>query len=126
MMSEREKIRQLLKQCQSANIELDLATDLPLLALLRHADVHITHCSSTVIEAESFGVPSVITHIIGTEGFPEQIASGMAISAYNTAELLAAIQVQANKEINLDPKRQTSCSSNYAALQQIISMVQEQ
>lgn len=126
MMSERKKVSQLLKQCKPANIELNHATDLPLLALLRHTDVHVTYCSSTVIEAESFGVPSVITHIVGTEGFPNQIASGMAISAYTTEELLAAIELQAKKKITLNCKTQISSTSSYETLQQVISTVTKQ
>ena len=36
--------------------EIDAATDLPLYALLRNVDVHVTECSSVVIEAEAFRV----------------------------------------------------------------------
>lgn len=63
------------------NFELDMATDAPLYALLRHSDVHVTHSSSTVIEAEVFGVPSVIFSAYGAEFFPEQIAAGWALVA---------------------------------------------
>ena len=121
MSSDRKKISQLLKKCQPANIELNHTTDLPLLALLRHIDVHITHCSSTVIETESFGVPSIVTHIDGTESFPNQIASGVAIPAYTTEELFAAIPIQAQKKIEINYKKPRSCPSNSEALQKLIS-----
>lgn len=81
MLHKREHIQKMFTECGNKNIELDMATDLPLYALLRHSDVQVTHSSSTVVEAEEFGVPSVIFSAYGTEFFPDQIASGWALFA---------------------------------------------
>ena len=76
MLDRREQIRVLL--AAAGVCELDLATDLPLQALLPCADVHLTHSSSTVIEAAQFGLQSVLTSPYGAELFGPLIASGMA------------------------------------------------
>ncbi len=41
--------------------EVDAITRLPLPALLRHTDVHVTYASSACFDAAQFGVPSVVT-----------------------------------------------------------------
>lgn len=97
----REKIRRLFEKNGITDFEIDQATDLPLQALLRHADVNITAMSSTVVEAERFGVPSVITDSAGLSVFSKQIASGCAVTAFNAEDLLKAITQQAEKKRKL-------------------------
>ena len=46
---------------------LELPSTLPLYALLRAADVHVTYSSSTVVEAEAFGIGSVLLGRYGAE-----------------------------------------------------------
>lgn len=76
MLDRREQIRALL--AAAGPCELDAPTDLPLQALLPCADVHLTHSSSTVIEAAQFGVRSALTTSYGAELFGPLLASGMA------------------------------------------------
>ena len=76
MLERREQVRTLL-HCASP-CEIDAPTDLPLQALLPCADVHLTHSSSTVIEAAQFGLRSAITTGYGAELFGPLLASGMA------------------------------------------------
>lgn len=94
MHHDRQRIKDLLHRNAITDYELDLASDLPLYALLRHLDLHITHSSSTVIEAQQFGIPSVIIHELGTELFPEQIRSGWAQSAFTAEQIIKMIRVQ--------------------------------
>ncbi len=77
MLSERDKVRGLLGTGDHLN--LDEPTDLSLHALLPHADVHLTHSSSTVIEAAQFGVRSVITSNWGAELYCALIDAGWAV-----------------------------------------------
>jgi hypothetical protein len=56
--------------------EIDSASTLPLPALLRWCDLHVTQSSSTVIEAERFGVRSIITSSLGVDFYPTQLAAG--------------------------------------------------
>lgn len=93
MLGEKEKIRMLFGDCRG-NIEIDFSSELPLLALLRHADVHVTRFSTSVLEAEAFGVPSVLVDSIGVEYYPEQVRTGLAISAYTSEEVLSSITKQ--------------------------------
>lgn len=101
-LNQRKKIRKRLSDNQILNyVELDAATDLPLYALLRHIDIHVTTFSSTVIEAEAFGVPSVILEQLGAELFSNQILSGWAIPAYTIGSIIPAIQTQLNRKESL-------------------------
>ncbi len=90
MLERREEIRSMLCSA-SRSVELDDATDVPLPALLPHANVHLTHSSSVVIEAAQFGVPSVITTKFGEELFAPlyearvaQTEAGDAAALYRT------------------------------------------
>ncbi len=86
-----------MKSClQEAGVpaaQVDLATNLPLYAVLPQMHAHVTEASSTVIEAESFGVPSVVTNSWGVELFPSQVRSGMVEFA-DGADLLPRILCQ--------------------------------
>lgn len=67
------------RQLGLTNVNVTDATQLPLYALLRHMDLHVTHSSSTVIEAEMFGVRSVIGSKFGAELFADEIARQVAL-----------------------------------------------
>ena len=86
MLERREEIRGLLEA--AGPFELDLPSDLPLQALLPRADVHLTHSSSTVIEAAQFGIHSVLTTDYGRELFGPLLASGDATVAVGGAQVL--------------------------------------
>ncbi|WP_341714988.1 hypothetical protein [Limnobacter sp.] len=64
-----------------SSLELHQTTDLPLPALLTYCNVHVTHSSSTVIEAAAYNVPSIITSPFGTELFEEFITQRIAFDA---------------------------------------------
>lgn len=67
----------------------------PLHALLRHVDVHVTGCWSTVvIEAEDFGVSSVACTERAGEVFPRQVADGVLRVATTAADVIAALAAQ--------------------------------
>jgi hypothetical protein len=96
MLPERAAIERHYAQFSNAWVFVAEATDLPLYALLRHADVHLTHSSSTVIEAQLFGVRSVVMSRYGAEIYPRQISDGTArLVEGGTAELFDALLEQA-------------------------------
>lgn len=76
MLERREEIRGYL--ANAGPCELDECTDLPLQALLPYTDAHLTHSSTTVIDAAQFGVCSVITAGYGAELFAPFLATGIA------------------------------------------------
>jgi hypothetical protein len=85
MMGQRDQIQSALKSLRTKSVDLDRASHFPLYGLLRQVDVHLTHSSSTVIEAEKCGVASVITSLYGAEVYPTQIRRGMAMQCDDTA-----------------------------------------
>ena len=121
MLQEREKVRKLLGNHGIVDVEFDIATDYPLYALLRHMDLHITHSSSTVIEAVSFGIPSVITSEYGAEFFPNQLQSGWAVTAYSTEEILTAIDRQLNARAALSTTATSSANDAETAIDKLMS-----
>ena len=93
MLDEREQVR----GAFAGDFELDVPTDLPLHALLGCVDVHLTHSSSTVIEAAQFGIGSVLTSVWGGEIFAAQVANGTAlIETGESAAVAAACMRQAS------------------------------
>lgn len=73
-------------------IEVELASSLPLYALLKLVDYHITGWSSTGFEANNFGVPTVIIHPTGHSLYAAHIAQNIFSAAQTTDELLATIE----------------------------------
>ena len=81
------------------SIELmDHATTLPLHALLRHVDCHVSAGLSTVIkEAEEAGVGSVAIAADARDLFAAEVARGTLVVAESGEELLAAIHGQISR-----------------------------
>lgn len=107
-IDQKAEVRRFLNENGINNFELDNATGLPLYAILRHMDIHITECSSVVIEAESFHVPSIVVREIGAENFPAQVSSGWAMPAYTIDEITSGIQRQLERRPLLKEKRRNS------------------
>jgi len=72
---------------------LDDATLIPIHSILRICQAHITLYSSTVLEAEQFGVKSMICHQTGVNYFPEQLSNGSAMFCATVEEALAQLAV---------------------------------
>jgi len=87
-----------LRELKNVNFNFEEATSFPLFTLLKYMDVNITENSTTIIEAEWFGVPSIITNESGARSFEKQLESGVAITAYTVSDLLQAIDYQAGKK----------------------------
>jgi hypothetical protein len=109
MLASRESVRALLTSTGNEHWDLDVATDQPLYALLRHVDAHVTHSSSAVVEAAEFGVPSVLFSEVGAELFPGPIAAGWAAVSVD-GDLLEVVRAQAarrsRRELPAPPPRQ--------------------
>lgn len=94
---EKNKMFKIINSLEIRNINIYDATRLPLYVILLYMDVHVTENSSIVLEAEHFGVPSVITHHSGTSFFQKQIESGIASFARTGEELIKLIEIQVEK-----------------------------
>lgn len=75
-------------------------TGLPLYTLLRHADVHLTHCSSTAIEAAAFGIDTLLLSRLGADYFPGLIAAGRAVLVEEPAGFAAALRAAAAARVD--------------------------
>ncbi len=71
----------------TGNARVSRASDLPLAAVLKGCDLHITQYSSVVLEAVSMGVPSVAIHRNAADLFAEALASGALHIALTLDEL---------------------------------------
>ncbi|WIW95942.1 hypothetical protein [Altererythrobacter rubellus] len=111
MHMRRAEIRELL--ASSGEFELDYATDIPLPALLQYADVHLTHSSSSVIEAAQAGVPSVLTATYGAEIFYPLLESGVARLETGNAQAVASAL------INMAAQRHSRRSNVYGSNEQL-------
>jgi hypothetical protein len=89
---------------ESERVIFDAPSTLPLYALLRGADVHVTQRSSVVEEAAAFGVPTVITEAAAAAStFKPEIESGWAVIAEDGPALLAGITTQLGRRPELPP-----------------------
>ena len=97
LLSKQVNVEQILRKNKIINFNVKDATEIPLGALLRNIDVNITINSSTVIDAESFGIPSIVTHEEGGFLFPDQFENGIAVHAQTPEGIENAIQAQFEK-----------------------------
>lgn len=95
-LDQRALVERALRARGLGNADVEHGTTLPLYAILRNVDLHLTEFSSVVIEAEAFGVPSVIGEL-GELIFPNQVAAGSAITARTTPEWLSALGHQLDR-----------------------------
>jgi hypothetical protein len=115
--AERADIIDLLtKECFQANVEFELSSSLPIMALLRHTDVLVTEWSATVIDAKTLGIPSIVVHPYGEEYFRKEIDQGWVKSAYTPTAVAEAIiqQAHAGKFSTIDYHKETLDRSNIA------------
>lgn len=92
-------LRKQLEANSLANAAISTSSELPLIRLLEQCDVHVTEFSSSVLEAQSCGVASVVIHHSAVNLFKELIASEYAVYADSTELLLSSIKLQEKKKI---------------------------
>jgi hypothetical protein len=80
--------------------EVAAATAVPLYSLLPCMDLHLTACSSSVIEAEQLGLPSIVTTTYGAELFALQLAAGTAVFAESPAAIAEAVRSQLGRHLH--------------------------
>jgi hypothetical protein len=91
MLSEKDKVIADLKSYKINKYVLNEVTRLPLYTILNNTDLHITHSSSTVIEASILGIQSIIVSEYGKELYEEQIKDSVAVVRLNSIEIIAEI-----------------------------------
>jgi len=92
MLQERENVKKLMAGCSHKRFNIDDATDLPLPSILKKVDIHVTFYSSTIIEAQRYGIPSIVLSDMGKEIYMEQFKSGWLGVAYDEISLQTMIE----------------------------------
>jgi hypothetical protein len=90
-LAEGPRIQALAQAHGLTSFDIETATALPLPALLAQAHVHTTHSSSTVIEAQTLGLASVVWSEYGAELAQEQVTAGVATLALDGRSLVDAL-----------------------------------
>jgi len=118
MKSQRDDVRMRLRARGVHNAFLDEPSDLALPALLRCADVHLTHSSSATLEAAAFGVPSVLTSPNGAACFPELSAEGVVtqISSLAPENAMPALDLVGAAARKAPPRTPSPARATLAAL----------
>ena len=99
-LSEREKVHNVLKNCSRAKYDIDISTDLPLPLLMQNVDIHITHWSTTVIEAAHFGVVSIVLHEWGRDFFLDQVPEKLILQASDEKSFYEALDFVQEQKTN--------------------------
>jgi hypothetical protein len=115
-LTDRPILEALLTQRQIPHYEIDCATALPLPAVLQHAQLHLTHSSSSFIEAAALGIASIVWSRYGAELAEAAIASGSAQFADDGPTLQALIERAGTAR----PAPARQLAGSRAALKQIL------
>lgn len=85
--------------------EIEKVRFVPLPALLTQADLHLTHSSSAVLEADRFGLRSIVWSELGASLYAPQIEEGTCRAALDAASLAGEIdRMSGAKERRPEPK----------------------
>jgi len=95
----REVVRKTITEEGLTNCLIEEASDVPLGVLLQRVDVHVTEFSSSVLEAHSMGVYSVVINQKGADLYGEKIRQGIVLEAYDSKKLIESILVQSRKRL---------------------------
>lgn len=104
-----ESIGKQLSENKALNARISTADQLPLIRLLEQSSVHVTEFSSSVLEAKTCGVASVVIHPSGMNIFKEFIESGYVVYADSAELLISNIQHQAKKKVHEIKTEDGSC-----------------
>jgi len=109
MKTNKKEVQKKLHLLRTKNWNISDATNLPLYALLKYMDVHVTSWSAVVLEAEMFGISSITTYPVGRDYFHKQISNTIVVEAYNLQDLIYAIDIQINNKKKIAIQQTTAC-----------------
>lgn len=92
-MMYQERIINQIRQLGIENYEIELSCKLPLPLILQYVDMHLTHWSTTALEAAAYNVPTIFLDKKGLEVFNDQINSNLLYFAKDNESLQNAINI---------------------------------
>lgn len=90
-LSDRDDVKKILPNKAKSSIDIDLTTSLPLPLLLGEVDMHATHSSSTVLDANFFKIPSIVWSQYGIDLFEEYIGRTNIFGVLNGTEFMSVL-----------------------------------
>lgn len=82
------------EKCNLQKIDFDSIFNIPLPCVLKYMNVHVTAVSSVILEAELFGVPSVVIDEDGVTSYPDQVEKGIVVLGKDPDSLIRSIDAQ--------------------------------
>lgn len=111
-------ITQQLEKIGNIHYDCVRTTALPLPAVLMISDIHLTHSSGSIIEAEAFGIPSVALDKDGIELFPGPASRGQVTLARPNISLTTQL---AQRIDQASTKRQNQISNYKIAIDPLLA-----
>ena len=111
-IDERKSVTRILKRMKKSNFEFELATSMPIYSIMRNIHINLTSRSTTVIEAASFGIKSIITGIIGKSYYQDYINSGMAYYSNQSAEIISLLELHCSPNYRQKQKNKNNLYTN--------------
>ncbi|MGI6649721.1 MAG: hypothetical protein ACOX5W_11935 [Bacillota bacterium] len=90
-LSYQESICAQLKERGISNFDVELSSKLPLPLILERTNIHLTHWSTTALEAAAYNIPTIFLDKKGPEFFREQISFNLLYFANDSESLHSAI-----------------------------------
>ena len=117
----RPVVESALARSGTTNYVVQSHTEIPLYGVLRFMDAHVTHSSSTVIEAAAFRVPSVILSRKESVMYAHQITTKWAVVIDDDDSLVDAVLRQAAAREGLSSDTANAPSAD-GALEEILNL----
>ena len=102
MLAEKlDQYKRFIAEKKIKNAVIEEPSTWPLPFLLQYCDVHVTEGSSVVLEAKEYSMASVVMDPVALKVFAEEVSTGLAKYADTTGELLAAIEEQEKRSLQM-------------------------
>jgi hypothetical protein len=104
-MKDYKKIKLLCQNVDHQNINIKEASTLPLYALLKTIDIHITWWSTIALECIPFGIRTIILHKNGRDAFSYYLEKNNMVYASKKDEIIRLIEMSERLEVSDEAER---------------------
>ncbi len=123
MLEEQSIVEEMLAKNGIKTYEIEICSRVPLFSLLPMVDMHITHSSTTSIEASWFGIKSIVTSDYGWSLLDQQVSPGYLIKAETAEEILMSIRTEA-LTIGKNEEQSSTKTNSENKLKQLVNTFQ--